>query len=410
MLVPIWSWGYSQASSARALRQIAYKVLGCQWLLLLHHTLSPKLCPTCMASRSAMVTLQAYWTLIGRMILTKVLVVGVHCPGLHILSTISGEYVYVRPLYTSERNEAACGFSVLTTYQQDLNADDYSAGDGKDLYRYLCTHKRHDKSQVVTRIYLSSKQDGDGFTDDLNKDRGGRYFYLNWMYDKTTTDNRGMPWELHTHSSWQPIVSERDDLHPRIRRMLAEDCPETLPIEQIQFSQDSISSQFRNGSDIRDIINSMMNAPLNSRLAFINSFPPIRVVSLDGREGMVCLSLDNRRLHIMRCILPPDTAIPVRWATYNEAYELNWKWTATGTGMTIVVRDRRRNWLLGMPARTRSGPLATLVSPPKPPPHTRHTPTCRMDFPTCQHMFTRLVSSFDRNVAYLPLFIGCFSI
>jgi hypothetical protein len=241
-----------------------------------------------------------------------------------------GEYVYIHPLYTSNRNEAACGFSVLTTYQEDFSAGDYSKGDKLDLYRYLLTHQRYDKSQVITRIYLSTKQDGDGFTDDLNKDRGGRFFYLNWVYDKSTTEHG---------------VSEADDLHSRVKRMMEDDCPATLRVDQIQFSQDSISGQFRDGGDVREAINNLRNASLASRLAFINSFPPIRVVPLplSGREATAYVSLDNRRLHIMRSLLPPDTAIPVQWATAQEANELVWKWTATGSGMTIVVRGRRRN-------------------------------------------------------------------
>jgi len=140
-------------------------------------------------------------------------------------------------------------------------------------------------------------------------------------------------------------VSEEDDLHSRVRRMLAEDCPATLPLEHIQFSQDSISGEFRSGDNIRDVINNMMNASFDSRLAFINEFPPIRVVPLPlaGMRNEAWVSLDNRRLRMMRSLLPPGTSVPVQWATIEEAEQLLWKWTARGDGMTIVVRGRRRN-------------------------------------------------------------------
>jgi len=150
------------------------------------------------------------------------------------------------------------------------------------------------------------------------------------MYDKSTMVDR---------------ASDSDDLHSRVKRMLTEDCPATLRIEQIQYSQDSISGRFTDGVDVRDSINNLMNASLESRLAFINSFPAIRVVPLPltGREEITFVSLDNRRLHIMRSLLPPGTPVPVQWATTQEAGELVRKWTAKGSGMTILVRGGNRN-------------------------------------------------------------------
>jgi hypothetical protein len=98
---------------------------------------------------------------------------------------IIGEYVYLVPEYTSNVQEAAFAFSLLTTYNADINAADISKGDGKDLFRYIRTHYRHDKSQVITKVWLARHTPGgDGHTDDLNKDRGGDYLYLCWEYER----------------------------------------------------------------------------------------------------------------------------------------------------------------------------------------------------------------------------------
>ncbi|RYP25855.1 hypothetical protein DL767_008246 [Monosporascus sp. MG133] len=95
-----------------------------------------------------------------------------------------GQYVYLRPQYTSNRNEAACGFSLYTTYVEDLCANDISKGDGHDLYRYINVYHKLDNegTRVIGSVYLREERMGDGQTDDLNKDRGGRDLYLCWKY------------------------------------------------------------------------------------------------------------------------------------------------------------------------------------------------------------------------------------
>lgn len=97
-----------------------------------------------------------------------------------------GQYVYLVRRYTTSRAEAALGFSVHTSYIEDLNAKDISKGDGKELYRYIHTHYRPGGPsggyRPVGQVYLSETPMGDGHTDDLNKDRGGRFLYLCWTY------------------------------------------------------------------------------------------------------------------------------------------------------------------------------------------------------------------------------------
>ncbi|KAL4067473.1 hypothetical protein V8B97DRAFT_1918959 [Scleroderma yunnanense] len=94
-----------------------------------------------------------------------------------------GQYVYLKPKYTFSRNDAARGFSFHTTYVEDLCANDLSKGDGKDLYRYIHAHYRpNGDGRPIGQVYLSTIEDGDGHTADLNRDRGGRYLYLCWKY------------------------------------------------------------------------------------------------------------------------------------------------------------------------------------------------------------------------------------
>ena len=82
--------------------------------------------------------------------------------------------------------EAASGFSLLTTYNEDLTASSLSKGDGKPLHHYIRILYSHDRSQVVAKVWFSrtkDTQEGDGRTSDINRDRGGEPLYLCWEYD-----------------------------------------------------------------------------------------------------------------------------------------------------------------------------------------------------------------------------------
>lgn len=106
--------------------------------------------------------------------------------GQDINSGFGGQYVYLVAKYTFSRAEAALGFSLHTSYIEDLNGNDLSKGDGRDLYRYIHTHYRPGGPsggyRPVEKVYLSESPMGHGHTDDLNKDRGGRFLYLCWTY------------------------------------------------------------------------------------------------------------------------------------------------------------------------------------------------------------------------------------
>ncbi|KAK0186213.1 hypothetical protein F5146DRAFT_1069856 [Armillaria mellea] len=100
-----------------------------------------------------------------------------------------GQYVYLVPKYTPNRSEAARAFSFHTTDVEDMCADDLSKGDGLALFRYLHAHYRpndDDWRPPIRNVWLTEEKtpsrDENGRTDDLNKDRGGRFLFLCWAY------------------------------------------------------------------------------------------------------------------------------------------------------------------------------------------------------------------------------------
>lgn len=121
--------------------------------------------------------------------------------------------------------------------------------------------------------------------------------------------------------------------------MSNQDCEVQLAVGEVGWSQDSIAGTFRDGGDIRVMINELRQMSLESRIQLVREFPPIRVVQFED-QGWI--TLDNRRLHIFRSILPPGTQITARIATLAEAQELRRKLTTRDEGATIAVRANRR--------------------------------------------------------------------
>ncbi|PPQ65109.1 hypothetical protein CVT24_003070 [Panaeolus cyanescens] len=94
-----------------------------------------------------------------------------------------GEYSYLVPVYTENPSEAATAFSITITSMEELNADDLCKGDGKhERFVYLNAHYSLSNGPPIKRLSLSEKEEGIGYTIDLNKGRGGRFLYLNWWY------------------------------------------------------------------------------------------------------------------------------------------------------------------------------------------------------------------------------------
>jgi hypothetical protein len=114
------------------------------------------------------------------------------------------------------------------------------------------------------------------------------------------------------------------------------ECDLRLPVEQIGWSQDSIASTSKGrNEDLRDTHLSFRSLTNDERLAIVNTYPPIRVVSVET-QGWI--TLDNPRLFLFRTILNPGTLIPVRVATYQESQELQTKLTSPDSDATLVVR------------------------------------------------------------------------
>lgn len=92
-----------------------------------------------------------------------------------------GSYVYLKPIFTTNRNEAATKFK-LKIGIFSLPHRDLAKGAG-GAYRYLLPVNDIAVNKKITRIWLSENQEGDGYTSDINKNRGGRFLYLNWNLD-----------------------------------------------------------------------------------------------------------------------------------------------------------------------------------------------------------------------------------
>ncbi|KAL4067474.1 hypothetical protein V8B97DRAFT_928977 [Scleroderma yunnanense] len=118
-----------------------------------------------------------------------------------------------------------------------------------------------------------------------------------------------------------------------------EEC--NVEVDQIGWSQDSISDTFQDGRDVQQAINALRRLTHEERVAIVATYPPIRVVQFVD-QGWI--TLDNRRLFLFRAVLLPGTPIRVRVATLQEAEELKRKLTTGDEGATIVVRSNRRNW------------------------------------------------------------------
>lgn len=98
---------------------------------------------------------------------------------------------------------------------------------------------------------------------------------------------------------------------------------------EIRFSQNSISSRFKNGSSVDDMITGLRSGTIDP-----NDVPAIRIFEKDG----VLYTLDNRRLYAFQQAGIEN--IPYQWATSKEIANEAWKFTTTNGGVSIEVRRR----------------------------------------------------------------------
>lgn len=92
-----------------------------------------------------------------------------------------GKYVFLRPTFTTNRMEAATKFNLLIE-SLPLSHRDLALGSG-GAYRYILPVNDINVTRKISRIWLSEREEGDGYTGDINRGRGGRYLFLNWSLD-----------------------------------------------------------------------------------------------------------------------------------------------------------------------------------------------------------------------------------
>ncbi|KAI1785754.1 hypothetical protein LXA43DRAFT_1099898 [Ganoderma leucocontextum] len=98
-----------------------------------------------------------------------------------------GKYVWLVPVYTSDRGAAVAGFEIAIQKDGDQSLNDLAKGAGGD-YRYLLPVKDATQAAKVTEVALlrldnemADRPAGwSGNTIDINKGRGKTYLYLLW--------------------------------------------------------------------------------------------------------------------------------------------------------------------------------------------------------------------------------------
>ena len=94
----------------------------------------------------------------------------------------------------------------------------------------------------------------------------------------------------------------------------------------IRFSQNSISSVFKDGTTIYDLIKKLKNKTIDPKL-----IPPIRIVEKDG----LIYTLDNRRLKVFQ-----EAGIDVPYEKLNDIPQTEiFKFTTKNEGITIEIRS-----------------------------------------------------------------------
>lgn len=92
-----------------------------------------------------------------------------------------GRYLYLKPIFTENRSEAASRFK-LKNKLFPLQHRDLAKGT-RGTNRYLKPVIDKNVNRKITRIWMSEQQEGDGHTDDINRGKDGRSLFLNWSLD-----------------------------------------------------------------------------------------------------------------------------------------------------------------------------------------------------------------------------------
>ncbi len=97
---------------------------------------------------------------------------------------------------------------------------------------------------------------------------------------------------------------------------------------KIRFTQDSISSVFKNGNTLESTVNGLKSGKISP-----TDFPPIRIFEKGGEM----YSLDNRRLNVFQ---RAGMDIPTVRATPQEIMKDGWKFTTQNDGKSIIIKNK----------------------------------------------------------------------
>ena len=103
------------------------------------------------------------------------------------IKVLEVNYIYIKPVYSSDTSAAASGFDVVIKNSEENNslAKDVSkgAGDlGAGKYRYIIPQYTLGSPKVKSIVIVENLSEEGSCTQDINKGRGGRSLYLCWQY------------------------------------------------------------------------------------------------------------------------------------------------------------------------------------------------------------------------------------
>jgi len=136
-------------------------------------------------------------------------------------------------------------------------------------------------------------------------------------YRPTFTEDDGVvsiAASMNVRKSWKERKSERRSMDPRLSLKLpkkgaarkAEYMEVIGVLNKIMYGCPSIIDHFDDGQSLQQVIEDLRTGALS-----IDDLPPIRVAKVGGANGNL-VSVDQRRLYVLRQAFPPDYELPVK--------------------------------------------------------------------------------------------------
>ena len=115
-----------------------------------------------------------------------------------------------------------------------------------------------------------------------------------------------------------------------------------VPVNEIRFSQDSVSNQLGDGRDLQVIVNELLDiSDVDERLRRLLS-KDYGALSAGHYNNLDFVSFDNRRLMIYILVFPPDFIVPVYIVTAEEQEKQKFKLTSKNGGMSVRIRAEKK--------------------------------------------------------------------